>query len=122
MDYDTQNIFAKILRGEIPCQKVFEDDCVLAFRDINPKAPIHVLVIPKGSYRDYPSFCLKAPQMLVAQFFARVAQIAQDLQLDEGYRLIINTGDHGGQEVAHFHAHILGGSHVGPMVCPHKQQ
>jgi histidine triad (HIT) family protein len=117
MNYDTQNIFAKILRGEIPCQKVFEDDEILAFRDINPKAPVHVLVIPKGSYRDYQSFCLKAPPALVTQFFTRVAQIVKDLQLAAGYRLIINTGDHGGQEVPHFHIHILGGSPIGPMVC-----
>ena len=117
MSYDSQNVFAKILRGEIPCQKVFEDSDVLAFQDINPKKPIHVLVIPKGSYRDYPDFCLQAPPEQVAQFFARVAEIAQSLQLMGGYRLIANIGSHGGQEVPHFHIHILGGQAVGPMVC-----
>jgi len=117
VSYDPQNIFAKILRGEIPCQKVFEDSDVLAFQDINPKKPIHVLVIPKGSYCDYADFCLQAPPEQVAQFFVRVAKIAQNLQLREGYRLIVNTGSHGGQEVPHFHIHILGGQAVGPMVC-----
>jgi len=117
--YDNNNIFAKILRNEIPCDKVYEDEYVLAFRDINPKTTIHVLVIPKGAYQDFDDFSRKASAEEMARFFKAVATIARD-QLgpdQDGYRLIANTGANGGQEVPHFHVHILGGEPVGPMVA-----
>ncbi len=117
MAYDDQNIFAKILRGEIPCSKVYEDEYVLAFNDIAPKAPVHVLVIPKGAYESIVDFGAKASAEEIKAFFAAVAKIAADLGIDEnGFRSIANTGDHGGQEVPHFHVHLLGGAPIGPMV------
>ncbi len=117
MSYDPNNIFAKILRGEIPNDTVHEDEDVLAFRDINPQAPVHVLVIPKGEYVSLDDFARDAPAEAVGRFFAKVGQIARDLGVaGEGYRLIANTGRHGGQEVPHFHVHILGGRSIGPMV------
>lgn len=117
LDYDNENIFSKILRGEIPCDKVYEDEKVLAFNDIAPQAPVHILVIPKGSYVSIDDFAVKAnPQEQVA-FFAAISKIVHDKGLTEkGFRCIANTGDHGGQEVPHFHMHILGGGPVGPMV------
>jgi len=118
MPYDDQNIFAKILRGEIPCDKVYEDDYVLAFNDIGPKAPVHILVIPKGAYVSIEDFGAHASAEEIQGFFAAVAKITSEHGLSEnGYRSIANTGDHGGQEVAHFHLHILGGAPIGPMVA-----
>lgn len=115
--YDDNNIFAKILRGEIPCKKVYEDDHVLAFNDIAPKAPVHVLVIPKGKYVSIADFGANASPAEIKSFFAAVAKIAADLNVDEtGFRTIANTGLNGGQEVPHFHVHILGGRALGPMV------
>lgn len=117
MAYDDQNIFAKILRGEIPCNKVYEDDFVLAFKDIAPKAPVHVLVIPKGAYESIVDFGAKASAEEIKAFYAAVSKIAADLGIDkEGFRSIANTGDHGGQEVPHFHMHLLGGAPMGAMV------
>lgn len=117
MSYDDQNIFAKILRGEIPCDKVFEDDHVLAFNDIAPQAPVHVLVIPKGAYVSVEDFGAQASAEEIKGFYAAVAKIAADLGLSEnGFRTIANTGDHGGQEVPHYHLHILGGEKLGAMV------
>lgn len=117
MAYDDSNIFARILRGEIPCNKVYEDDHVLAFRDIAPKAPVHVLVIPKGAYVSHDDFSARASDGDIAAFTRAVGQIARDLGVAEtGYRLIANTGLNGGQEVPHYHVHILGGGNVGPMV------
>lgn len=117
MAYDRDNIFAKILRGEIPCQKVYEDDHVLAFRDIQPKAPVHVLVIPKGDYVSHDDFAAKASDAEIAALTRAVGKIARDEGVAEkGYRLIANTGANGGQEVPHYHVHILGGDNVGPMV------
>ncbi len=117
MAYDPDNVFAKILRDEIPCNKVYEDAHALAFHDINPQAPVHVLVIPKGEYVSLDDFARDAPAEAVGRFFAKVARIARDLGVaGEGYRLIANTGRHGGQEVPHFHVHILGGHSIGPMV------
>jgi diadenosine tetraphosphate (Ap4A) HIT family hydrolase len=117
MSYDPNNIFAKILRGEIPNDTAYEDEDVLAFHDINPKAPVHVLVIPKGDYVSLDDFVRDAPAEAVGRFFEKVGQIARDLGVDgDGYRLIANTGRHGGQEVPHFHVHILGGRSIGPMV------
>lgn len=116
MSYDTNNIFAKILRGEIPCNTVFENEFILAFRDITPKAPVHILVIPKGEYIDATDFGASASSTEHAAFFNAIAVIvAQENLADKGYRLIANTGDHGGQEVPHFHMHILGGEPIGPL-------
>ncbi|TDI65106.1 MAG: histidine triad nucleotide-binding protein [Alphaproteobacteria bacterium] len=117
MSYDRENIFAKILRGEIPCDKVYEDAHVLAFNDINPRRPVHVLVIPKGNYVCHDDFAAHASDAEIAGFTRAVAAIARQRGIDEsGYRLIVNTGDHGGQEVPHYHVHIIGGAPVGAMV------
>ncbi|AGH96890.1 histidine triad nucleotide-binding protein [Micavibrio aeruginosavorus] len=117
MTYDTNNIFARILRGEIPCKKVYEDDQVLAFHDIAPHAPVHVLVIPKGAYINQADFGARASADEIAALYRAVAKIATDLGLHEtGFRTIANTGLNGGQEVPHFHVHILGGGALGPML------
>lgn len=117
MAYDPGNIFARILRGEIPCRKVYEDDHVLAFHDIAPKAPVHVLVIPKGAYESHDDFAAKATEAEIAAFTRAVGHIARDQGVAAtGYRLIANAGVNGGQEVPHYHVHILGGANVGPMV------
>lgn len=117
MAYDTDNIFAKILRGEIPCDKVYEDDHVLAFNDIGPQAPVHVLVIPKGAYVSQDDFTANATDGEIAGLWRAVGQIARDLGVAEsGYRTIQNTGPNGGQEVPHFHVHICGGRKLGRMI------
>jgi diadenosine tetraphosphate (Ap4A) HIT family hydrolase len=108
--YDRNNVFARILRGELPCKKVHEDDFALAFHDIRPLAPVHVLVIPKGEYVSMADFGTKAPAALVVGFWRAVARVARDLGLEpDGYRVVSNHGPHGGQEVFHFHVHIFGG-------------
>jgi diadenosine tetraphosphate (Ap4A) HIT family hydrolase len=118
MAYDSNNVFAKILRGEIPNSTVYEDDEVLAFHDVNPQAPIHVLVIPKGEYVSMDDFSKDAPPEVIARFFAAVGRIARELGLDEpGYRMLANCGAHGGQEVPHFHVHIFGGRPLGRMIA-----
>jgi diadenosine tetraphosphate (Ap4A) HIT family hydrolase len=118
MAYDPDNIFARILRGEIPCDKVYEDEHVLAFNDISPKCPVHVLVIPKGDYVSFDDFSAKASEAEIAAFTRAVGEIARTAGVaDAGYRLIANAGANGGQEVPHYHVHILGGGPVGPMVC-----
>lgn len=117
MGYDDQNIFAKILRGEIPNDTVYEDDHVLAFKDIAPQAPIHILVIPKGAYISIDDFGANADANEIKAFYAAIDKIVDEQGLkDQGFRCIANTGAHGGQEVPHFHMHILGGRHIGPMV------
>lgn len=117
MAYDENNIFAKILRGEIGCEKVYEDEHVLAFNDINPKAPVHILVIPKGKYIAIDDFGANASAEEIKAFYAAVAKIAEEQNLrEDGFRVICNTGLNGGQEVPHFHAHILGGRQLGPML------
>ncbi len=116
--YDPDNIFAKILRGEIPCDKVFEDEHVLAFNDINPQAPVHVLVIPKGEYVSLDDFSQEASDGEIAALFRAAGQIARDRGAAEtGYRILANTGADGGQEVPHFHVHIFAGRHLGRMVA-----
>lgn len=116
--YDDNNIFAKILRREIPCQSVYEDDYVLAFRDIAPKAPVHILVIPKGRYISVADFGAQATADEITAFWRAVAKIANDMGLPAGgFRMIANTGLHGGQEVPHFHVHLLGGRALGPMLA-----
>ncbi|BAU39722.1 adenosine 5'-monophosphoramidase [Acetobacter pasteurianus NBRC 101655] len=108
--YDPQNVFAKILRGEIPCKAIFENEWVLAFYDIAPKAPVHVLIIPKNPYVSFMDFSQTAPAEEIAGVMRAAGQIALDLGLEEnGYRLITNAGLHSGQEVPHFHIHLLGG-------------
>lgn len=115
--YDNENIFAKILRGEIPNNTVYEDDHVLAFHDIAPKKPIHVVIIPKGAYTDIQDFSEHAKDDEKLALFSAFSKIANDLDLPEnGYRLITNCRDHGGQEVPHLHFHMLGGAPVGPLV------
>ncbi|QXQ05713.1 histidine triad nucleotide-binding protein [Sphingosinicellaceae bacterium] len=115
--YDDQNIFAKILRGEIPCRKVFEDDFALAFHDIAPQAPVHVLVIPKGPHVSWADFSAKAPDAEIVGFVRAVGQVARDLGLEEpGYRLLANAGVHGHQEVPHLHVHVFGGRQMGLML------
>ena len=114
MAYDRENIFAKILRGEIPCNKVYEDDHALAFHDINPQSPTHVLVIPKGAYVSNDDFTAKASDAELTGFFRAVGHVARALGVAEpGYRMIANTGVHGGQEVPHFHVHICAGRVLG---------
>lgn len=108
--YDRNNIFAKILRGEAPCSKVYEDEFALAFRNIYPSAPVHVLVVPKGEYVSNVDFAASAPPELVVGFWRAVGRTATLLGLDEpGYRLVANHGADGHQVVFHFHVHILGG-------------
>jgi len=117
MPYDQDNIFAKILRGEIPCDKVYEDNHVLSFKDISPQAPVHIIVIPKGEYVDMNDFSINAEENEIVAFFRAVGKIAKEYGVDEaGYRLISNCGAHGGQEVPHLHFHLLGGHRIGPMV------
>jgi histidine triad (HIT) family protein len=116
--YDDNNIFAKILRGEIPCRKVHEDEHVLAFDDIAPKAPVHILVIPKGKYVSIDDFGINATAAEIKAFYAAVGKIATDRGLHKtGFRTIANTGLNGGQEVPHFHVHVLGGRKLGPMLA-----
>lgn len=118
MTYDESNIFAKILRGEIPCDKVYEDDHTLAFKDIHPQSPVHVLVIPKGAYVSIADFGARAPAEEVTAFFRAVSQIAKDQGLEApGYRVIANHADDAGQEVPHFHVHICGGRPLGRMLA-----
>jgi diadenosine tetraphosphate (Ap4A) HIT family hydrolase len=110
LPYDDANIFAKILRGEIPSRKVYEDEYALAFHDINPQAPIHILVIPKGPYVSWDDFSAKAPDAEIAGFVRAVGQVARDNDLvAPGYRLLANIGGHGHQEVPHLHVHLFGG-------------
>ena len=116
--YDDDNIFARILRRELPCKQVFEDDHVLAFHDINPLAPDHILVIPKGRYVSWDDFSEHAPDEEIAAFVRAVGRIAREAGLvAPGYRLLANVGGNGGQEVPHLHVHIFGGKPLGPMLA-----
>lgn len=117
--YDEANIFARILRGELPCDKVYEDERVLAFRDINPQTKVHVLVIPKGSYVSWDDFSAGAGDEEIAALVRAAGKIARDLGLAEsGYRLLVNHGRDGRQEVPHLHIHIFGGQDCGRMIKP----
>ena len=119
MAYDEQNIFAKILRGEIPCDKVYENDHALAFRDIAPQAPVHVLVIPKGPYVSYVEFSEQASDAELAGFMRAVGAVAAKLGIVEaGSRILSNQGGDGRQEVPHFHLHVLAGKDLGRMIKP----
>ena len=116
--YDDQNIFAKILRDEIPCNKVFEDEHALAFHDIAPLAPLHVLVIPKGAYVSWDDFSSQASDAELAGFSRAVGEVARIVGADtQGYRLLANSGKRSGQEVPHLHVHIFGGQPLGPMLA-----
>jgi histidine triad (HIT) family protein len=118
LPYDDQNIFAKILRGEIPNRTVYEDEWALAFHDINPQAPLHLLVIPKGAYVSWDDFSAKAPAEEIAGFIRAVGHVAREAGLVEpGYRLLANIGGHGHQEVPHLHVHVFGGRPLGPMLA-----
>lgn len=116
--YDDQNVFARILRGEIPCQKVYEDEWALAFHDIAPQAPLHIQVIPKGAYVSWDDFSARASGEEIAGLVRAVGHVARENGLVEpGYRLLANVGRDGGQEVAHLHVHLFGGRQLGPMIA-----
>jgi histidine triad (HIT) family protein len=117
MTYDRNNVFARILRGELPCNKVFEDEHVLAFRDISPQAPTHILVIPKGEYVSLDDFSLKATAAEITALIRAVGRIARDEGAAEnGYRILANTGSAARQEVPHFHVHVFAGRDLGGML------
>ena len=116
--YDDGNVFARILRGELPCAKVYEDEHVLAFNDIRPMAPVHILVIPKGPYVSWDDFSERAEPEEIAAFVRAVGRIARDQGLVEpGYRLLANVGVDSGQEIPHLHVHIFAGRGLGPMLA-----
>ena len=120
MSYDDNNIFAKILRGEIPCKKIYEDEFVLSFHDINPQKKIHALVIPKGKYIDLDDFNSKASSEEIVGLLKGITNVANKLGISvntgKGYRALINISEHGGQEVPHLHFHLFGGEKIGKMV------
>ncbi len=117
MAYDRNNVFARILRGEIPCRKVYEDQHVLAFHDINPQSPVHILVIPKGEYVSLDDFSAKASDAELAAFLRAVGAVAREQGLAApGYRILANHGRDAHQEVPHFHVHIFGGRPLGRMI------
>lgn len=119
MAYDPDNIFAKILRGEIPCKKVHEDGHTLAFHDINPQAPVHVLVIPKGAYVSMDDFTANATDAEIGALFRAVAKVAETVGVTaDGWRMMANIGANGGQEVPHLHIHVFGGRKLGRMIQP----
>ena len=121
MDYDKNNIFAKILRGEISCKKIYEDEYVLAFYDVNPQKKIHALVIPKGEYINLDDFSLKASEKEMVGLIKGINIVAKKIKISEsvgggGYRSLVNVGKNGGQEVPHLHFHVFGGEKIGKMV------
>lgn len=117
MAYDDDNVFAKILRGELPANTVYEDEWAIAFHDINPQAPVHVLVIPRGSYINMIDFSVSATEAEIAGFFRAVGKVANAAGLDDdGYRILANAGPNSHQEVPHLHVHIFGGKRLGPML------
>ncbi len=116
--YDGSNIFARILRGEVPAKRLYEDAHALAFEDIAPKAPVHVLVIPKGAYVSFADFAARASDAEITGFVRAVGTVARQLGLDAGgYRLLSNMGSDSGQEVPHMHVHLFGGRALGPMLA-----
>lgn len=118
LPYDDANIFARILRDEIPSRRVYEDEWAVAFHDIAPQAATHILVIPRGAYVSWDDFSARASAEEIAGFVRAVGRVARDAGLVEpGYRLLANTGGHGGQEVAHLHVHLFGGAPLGPMLA-----
>jgi len=118
LPYDDQNIFAKILRGEIPSRRVYEDEWAVAFHDIVPQAPTHLLVIPRGAYVSWDDFSARGSDDEIAGFVRAVGRVARDHRLvAPGYRLLANVGGDAGQEVAHLHVHLFGGQPLGPMLA-----
>jgi histidine triad (HIT) family protein len=118
LPYDEQNVFARILRGELPNRTVYEDEFALAFHDINPVAPLHILVIPKGAWVSWDDFSARAPEAEIAGFVRAVGKVARDHGLvAPGYRLLATIGGDAGQEVAHLHVHLFGGRPLGPMLA-----
>lgn len=116
--YDDNNIFARILRGELPSKPVYEDEFSFAFHDINPQAPLHILVIPKGKYVSWDDFSARASDAEIGGFIRAVGHVAREHGLVEpGYRLLANIGANGGQEVPHLHVHIFGGKNLGAMIA-----
>lgn len=116
--YDDQNVFARILRGELPAKPVYEDAHVLAFHDLHPVAPTHILVVPRGAYVSLADFTARADDAGIAGFLRAVGTVARELGLEErGYRVLLNAGHDAGQEVPHLHAHILAGRALGPMLA-----
>ena len=120
MSYDSNNIFAKILRGEIPCKKIYEDDFVLSFHDINPQKKVHALVIPKGKYSDLDDFNIRASDKEIVGLIKGISIVAKKLEISvdngKGYRALANISEYGGQEVPHLHFHLFGGEKIGKMV------
>ena len=121
MTYDKNNIFAKILRGEISCKKIYEDEYVFAFYDINPQKKVHALVITKGEYTDLDDFSSRASEKEISELIKGVSLVAKKLGISlfnngKGYRSLVNIGEHGGQEVPHLHFHLFGGEKIGKMV------
>ena len=121
MTYDKNNVFAKILRGEIPCEKIYEDEFVLAFHDVNPQKKIHALVIPKGEYVNLDDFSSNASEKEITGLIRGIGTVARKLGISEavkgdGYRSLVNVGENGGQEVFHLHFHIFGGEKIGKIV------
>ena len=121
MSYDKNNIFAKILRGEIPCKKIYENEYILSFYDINPQKKVHALVIPKGEYTDLDDFSSRASEKEISELIKGISLVAKKLGVSlsnngKGYRSLVNIGEHGGQEVPHLHFHLFGGEKVGKMV------
>ena len=122
MAYDQQNIFAKIIRGEIPASKIYEDEFILAFHDISKASPTHILIIPKGEYENYCDFVNNAQSDEIIYFFKKVANLAKELKaIDNGFRLITNNGNDAHQTVKHFHVHLLAGKKLGPLLSSDNQ-
>ncbi|WP_242098070.1 MULTISPECIES: histidine triad nucleotide-binding protein [unclassified Sphingomonas] len=118
LPYDDQNVFARILRGEIPSRRVYEDEWAIAFHDLAPQAPTHLLVIPRGAYVSWDDFSARGSEAEIAGFVRAVGQVARAAGLvAPGYRLLANTGPHAGQEVPHLHVHLFGGAALGPMLA-----
>jgi diadenosine tetraphosphate (Ap4A) HIT family hydrolase len=117
MAYDPQNVFARIIRGELPCNKVYEDEHVLAFHDVRPQAPVHIVLIPKGEYVSVDDFSERGSDAELTAFMRAIARLARDAGVSEGgYRILANHGRAAHQEVPHFHLHLFGGRDLGPML------
>tara|TARA_E500000331_G_C17146978_1_gene665424 strand:+ start:347 stop:712 length:366 start_codon:yes stop_codon:yes gene_type:complete len=115
-EYNDENVFAKILEGNLPCEKVFENEVVLAFNDINPQSQIHIIVIPKKKFCSFIDFYSDSDSEFYCNFFRSLGEITKQLSLEDGYRIVCNVGVNGGQEVPHLHFHILGGNKLGRLV------
>jgi len=123
MAYDRNNVFARIIRGELPCNKVYEDEHVLAFHDIHPQAPVHIILIPKGEYVSADDFSETASDAELAAFMRAIARIARDAGVTEsGYRILANHGRAAHQDVPHFHLHLFGGRDLGPMLRRERRE